>query len=600
MQPPTDTLRIWRSWRSDFAGLLSARPDADLTDETLLALDVYDEAELARIAGAGFNGIWVHGILDHLVQTAPFLELGGNHRQHQAALRTLIARAGRHGIRVYLYLQPPRAIPVARETFWERHPGVGGQEETRADRDDPDLKVTVRALCVSTPTVRTWLRDACRDLAAALPGLGGLILITASELPAHCYSGRQPDDPRWMIECPRCRLRRPEDLVVDIIRAVRDGVRDVSPDLAVIAWNWSWVMWGQPEPCLSILDRLPADVIVMADFERGGWKDLWRRPRTKIDEYSLSYAGPSERCLKTFEAVQRRGGLTMSKLQLGTTHELASVVSLPLLPNLYRKAAYHRRHPSAGFMGCWNFGNQLSANTAAFNFFLSADCPDDEAAALRRFGAAYFPGCQVDRLVDAWHQFLTAMDAYPFCIPFIYSGPMNYALAYCEPFVAGPLNGRPAGPSHLIVPRGDDLSGAFDAERNGYEASALFPLDDIIIRMERLAAEWEAGCALLQQALETCAEDAARLEVGNAWICGAVWRSTAHAFKAYRLRREWTAARRAELESVARDELAVLRAVLPWVARDPRQGYHAEAHGHMFDVAQIQAKIAHLGRLLSR
>ena len=586
--------KIWRSFKSDFAGLPSETPN-DLTDETCAAVATYDDNELAAIAKSGFNAIWVHGIINNLVRVEPFPELGKNHLRHQAALRELIGRAARHGVKVFIYMQPPRAVLSSDREFWERHPDVAGQEECATDFSDHGAQVKLRALCTSTKPVQTWLKAAFHQLAEALPGLGGVILITSSELPAHCYSHRQKDDPRYLIQCPNCRGRTPADIVVEIVGLVRDGVREVSSQIEVIAWNWSWTMWGIPPPCHEIVDRLPPDVVLMADFERGGHKDLWKRPHTFINEYCLSYAGPSELCLGVFAAARQRGMRTMSKLQLGTTHELASVVSLPLLGNIFKKARYHKHADSSGFMGCWNFGNQLSANTAAFNYFLRPDCPDDEDEALRGFGAAYFPGCDAGLLVESWGIFDASMFFYPFCIPFIYNGPMNYTLAYHEMYVPGKLTNLPAGPSHLIVPRGDDLSSAFASVEED-----AFPLDEIIVRLERLAAAWAEGVERLTAALAGCPGANARDEVGNAAICGAVWRSSANTFKIFRLRRGWAESLRDEFMAVAMDELEVLRGVLPHVARDPRQGYHAEAHGHMFDASSVRKKIAALEQLTSR
>lgn len=582
--------RIWRSFRSDFAGLLSNNAN-DLTDETVTATETYDDKELSSIAQSGFNAIWIHGILNNIVNVEPFPELGQNHLKHKAALRELIERTTRHGIKVFIYMQPPRAVSVSNTTFWDKHSDVGGQEEVRTDCNDDSAKVKVRALCTSTKPVQIWLKNAARQIAEELPGLGGIIMITASELPAHCYSGRQKNDPDWQIQCPNCKDRYPADIVVEIINLMRDGIRDVSDETAIIAWNWSWTMWHIPPPCHTIIDRLPKDVILMADFERGGYKDLWNRPHHFIDEYSLSYAGPSELCLSIFEAAKKRGMRTMSKLQLGTTHELASVVSLPLLINIFKKASYHKHSGIAGFMGCWNFGNHISTNTAAFNYFLSRDCPDDEENALKSFGVDYFPGCNIETLLQSWQQFDDAMLYYPFCMPFIYRGPMNYTLAYHEMYVPNKLTGASAGPSHLIVPRGDDLSDTYNYERGGHKEKDVFSLNEIIIRLKKLAVAWENASGSLEKALVGCSDTKAKLEIGNAAICGAIWRSTLNTFKIYKLRLNWNDSMLNEFMMIVKDELNILHKVLPYVELDPRQGYHAEAHGYMFNVQSIRNKI---------
>ena len=58
--------------------------------------------------------------------------------------------------------------------------------------------------------------------------------------------------------------------------------------------------------------------------------------------------------------------------------ELATVVNLPLIGNIFKKADYIRKNNIIGLWAAGTFGNMLSANTAAFNYFLSNDAPDYE------------------------------------------------------------------------------------------------------------------------------------------------------------------------------------------------------------------------------
>lgn len=54
-----------------------------------------------------------------------------------------------------------------------------------------------------------------------------------------------------------------------IERAGRFGIRSQSRRMRVVAWNWSWTAY-EKAPCTGIIAQLPKDVVVMADFERGG------------------------------------------------------------------------------------------------------------------------------------------------------------------------------------------------------------------------------------------------------------------------------------------------------------------------------------------
>lgn len=573
----SEAIRIWRSPQSAFGHFLR-RPDP-WQEETVTALDAYSDEELIRISASGFNAIWVHGNLNHVVRTKVFPELGPDAGLHQDRLNKLVARAGAHGIKIFLFCQPPRAIPRA-DAFWRHHPDVAGQAE-----HEP---FELLSLCTSTDKVKRYLYESASELARTVPGLGGLILITASEYPAHCWSRRgrvMQGDGSFVdvpMECPRCAARKPEAVVAEVIRTIRDGVRSVTAEWTIIAWNWSWSFY-LPPPCEAIIDALPADVVLMADFERGGHKVIAGKERL-IDEYSLSYAGPSGQFMSSADMARRRGLPVMAKLQFGTTHELATVPNLPVLGNVFAKADAVRKLGLAGFMGCWNFGNMLTANTAGFNAFLSGELPDQRDEALRAFAAAYFPGCDTAGVATAWLKFGEAMDHYPFSVPFLYSGPTNFA--FILPLQPGPLTGKSIGPCHLLAERGDDMGSAVKD----------YSIEEIIAGFEAVAGVWADGLRILRAALCSCQEAHARAELDTAIVCWYTFRSTGNVCKVYRLRRQWNDRMLDEYRTIIRDEIGNLEAVLPILKRDSRFGYHIEAHGYQYDAAGVAAKINLLKR----
>ncbi len=576
-----DMIRIWRSSHSAFGPFLR-KPDP-WQEETVTALEAYSDAELARIAAAGFNAVWVHGNLNQVVRTEVFPELGPDAELHQQRMNALVERAGKYGIRVFLFCQPPRAIP-REDDFWRHHPDVAGQAETIADDGNRDVELL--SLCTSTEAVKQYLYQAAAELARQVPGLGGLILITASEYPAHCWSRRgrviQGDGSfaNAALDCPRCARRKPEAVVSEIIRQVRDGVRSVNADWMLIVWNWSWTFYA-PSPCGEIIAALPGDVVLMVDFERGGRKVIAGKERI-IDEYSLSYTGPSGQ-FKDVRAVARAHGIrVMAKLQFGTTHEMATVPNLPVLGTVFAKADAVRTLGLVGFMGCWNFGNRLTANTAGFNAFLSGELPPQRDDALRAFASRYFPGGDPAGVAAAWLAFGAAMDHYPFSIPFLYSGPANFA--FVLPLRPGPLTGPSVGRSWLLDERGDDMGNAL----GGYD------IEEIIVGFERLAEGWAGGLQTLRAALPSCPDAHAREELDTAAVCWHAFRSTANFCKIYRLRRQWNDRLLPDYQAIVRDELENLQAVLPILRRDVRFGYHIEAHGYQYDADRVAAKIESL------
>ena len=566
-------LRIWRSPYSDF-----------YREETLHAADVYTSEYLKELAGAGFNAVWIRGILRDLVPTKVFLELGRNSAAHLRSLRTVIRRGRRAGVRVFLYMQPPMGMPEG-AAFWRRYPEAQGATVIHRG-------ARMSAMCTSEPRVRAFLHEAAELLSKRLAGLGGVILITASEFQAHCYS-HYPDSleitfstgtSREPLGCSRCRQRPPRDIIREIFENVRGGFRSAGSDAKIIAWNWSWSLY-EKDPQNGIINSLPRDLTLMAGFERGAKKVILGKPRV-IDEYALSYVGPSERFLASHKAARRRGMTVMTKLQIGTTHELATVPNLPLIGNLYEKARAIRRLRLGGFMGCWNFGNMLTANTAAFNRFLAAKRLLPRPQALAAFARDYFPGCDAKLVVEAWETFARAMDTYPFCIPFLYYSPLNYAVAQAiEP---GPLDEKPVGRSWMPDRRGDELKDSFGP----------YALREIIRGLGTLTQAWWRGVACLERGLLGCKAPAAQEELNSVCMAGHCFRSGWNLYRAYRFRRKWSSSHLKPLRAIMCDEREHLADALHVAASDRRMGFHSECQRYLFTASGIRKKIGRLDELL--
>ena len=567
-----DGLRIWRSPYSNF-----------YKDELLNAPEAYPLSVLREIAAAGFTAIWIRGILRDIVRTRVFPELGTDGAAVLRALRTVVRRAHKAGLKVCLYMQPPMGRPESHR-FWRQHPEVKGATYRRF------FGKNLTAMCVSTPQVQAFLREAAMKLSNACPDLGAVITITASEYVSHCYShyhnegswGKKPGEP---VGCDRCDQRRPRDVVGDINRSLYKGLQDAGHGMRLVAWNWSWSFYD-PDPQQGIIDLLPSGITVMAGFERGGTKTILGKKRV-IDEYSLAYPGPSPRFTKTLRACTRRGIPVMAKLQIGTTHELATVPNLPLIGSLYDKARAMRRLGVTDFLGCWNFGNMLTANTAALVHFLDADPLPPRRLAMEQFAADYLPGCEPKTVVRAWLQFAKAMDHYPFCIPFMYFGPVNHAVQL--PIQAGPLSDVPCGRSWMRDRRGDVLPDAFKE----------YTYAEVVKGLGEVARQWAVGADLLAKGLADSQSDHAREELNTARVAGHCFHSCWNLYRAYPLRKAWKASHKKTLRPILEDEREHLTRLLPIVVADKRQGYHSECQHRMFTPSGIRRKLKQLDHELA-
>lgn len=562
-------LRIFRSFRANYYG-----------DDVLTGPDAYPEEYFAECAEHGFNAVWLRGILRDLAPSDIFPTLGSEIARHQDALGTVVERARRHGVQVLLYLNEPLCLPVD-HPFWAEHADVCG---VRGESSMDEWYDTF-AFCTSTPEVRGWLREVSKRLFRAIPELGGWFLITASEHHTHCYSHIWDAATGGRPNCPRCAMREASQVVADVIKALYDGTKASNPRAHTIAWNWGWSHFeADPQPVL--LSRLPKDVPVLLDWERGGFRAMPDGKRIFVDEYSLGYVGPSKRFMAGYRAARRYGLPVMAKLQVGTTHELATVPNLPLVDNLYAKLSDVEQLGLSGILATWNFGNSFTLNTAAVGAFVNTTERPAPEVFVSRLAESYCPGADGEKVAAAVERFSTAMLYFPFDMWMLYFGPQNYALAY--PLTLEPLTGKPMGRSWVMDERGDDLAAALKQ----------YTLEEAIGYFQQLHAEWQDGVALLEDGLASSAHPHAVQELNNARIIGHCFRSTVNVFRVYQLRRDRPADADTQFHAILEDEIANLETALPIIDADPRLGFHAECQQYQFSAETVREKLAEMRKQL--
>jgi hypothetical protein len=425
---------------------------------------MYPEGLLERYAEAGIDGVWLYGVLRELApggQTFP--EFGRHWAERQANLRTLVARARRHGIGVYLYINEPRAI-----------------EHSQADeffKSRPQLRGVGDGLCTSQPAVLRWMSDALAHLFRNVPGLAGVFTITASENQTNCAWGGKDT----VGGCPRCKNREIPDIIAEVNATIEAGVHRGNPTTKVFVWDWAWRNYGWD--CKAILFRLPKSVYLLAISEfdqpihRGGIA-------AKVNEYSVSVLGPSRSTLAEWAAAKQLGLKTAAKVQLNNSWELSS---LPYLPVMDLVAEHCRRLSSAGvdaMMLGWSLGGYPSPNLEIADLLSRSPAPTVagalDAVADRHFGPAGAPCAR-----KAWTAFSKAFAEYPF----------DQMLLYLAPVQLGPAN--------LLYP-----------QPTGWQATMVgFPYDDLdswrgpypssifAAQMEKMATGWKEGLAPLQAAV---------------------------------------------------------------------------------------------------
>ncbi|HOK80126.1 MAG TPA: hypothetical protein PK303_01880 [bacterium] len=577
-------IRIIRSPYGDFYG-------RDIED----ALKNHPDWYLKEIAKEGFNAVWLHCVLRDIVSSDVFPEFGGKEPEQITALNKMVEKAGKYGLKVFLYFCEPRGIREG-DPFWKNHPDVKGQ--SMVFKGIPFFSGRYYALCSSTQKVKEYLYQSSYNLFKKVPGLGGVFMITASEFQTHCYSHY----PKWRLkftdssmeewarnpfECRRCEEMEPYEVVSEIITLVNKGIKDASPEAKVIAWNWSWYII-EPDPQKKLISRLPEDVILQADFERGGYKNILNK-RLEIDEYSLSYTGPSPRFKKLFTLAKERGMKVIAKLQIGSTHELVTVPYIPVPYKIAEKLYRMKKMGVNGYLGCWIFGGDISPMSKVAGK-LSVNPSLSPSIAVKEVAVEEFGKEAASYVIKAWRHFSNAWESYPFSIPFLYWSPVNYATAYPFDISAREIQGVP---SWLSLPR----------DKNGHLAVAgdnlkkwIKPFSADFARkvFKKLLSEWEKGIDVLKNGTKHLDEPRYQKELDLAVHISLLIRSTINIIEFYKLLKEHRQGNREakiNLIKLLKEEILIAEQDREIIKRNKNFGYHPEAHQYFIKDEDLSYKI---------
>jgi hypothetical protein len=506
--------------------------------------DPYPDGLLARLADAGVNGVWLQAVL-HKLAPCPWLpERSARYEKRLKNLRALVARARKYGIRVFLYLNEPRAMPNG---FFTDHPQLKGAPE--GDH---------AALCTSVLEVQKFIRDSVATICRAVPDLGGFFSISASENLTNCWSHNGG------AKCPRCSQRPPADVIAEVNRLFQDGIRQASSKAQLIAWDWGWNdAWAG-----DVIKQLPAEVALQSvsewslPIERGGIK-------SEVGEYSISSIGPGPRAQRHWKLAQERGLKTIAKIQAGCTWELSAVPYIPAVENVARHAENLYRENVRDLMLGWTLGGYPSPNLEVVSETLASGSAEAamQRVADRRFGKNLAPA-----VLTAWRGFSTAFREFPYNIGVVYSGPQQL------------------GPANLLW-----------AGRTGYSATMVgFPYDDLdswravyppeifIQQLDKVADGFERALDELKSATASLNATPAQLraltqEQDVAEAAAIHFRSSANQARFVLARRaaaevkdpEAVAAARKEMEAVLRQEIVLAKRLHEIQSRDSRIGFEA-------------------------
>lgn len=399
----------------------------------------YADDYVRSLRACGIDSMWQAGLLREL---APFPwdpALSDGWRGQVDRLRRTVARLKAADMRLYLYLNEPRALPAS---FFDRFGHLKGADEG-----------AVAALCTSLPDVRDYLTEAVASLCAAVPDLGGIITITFSENLTNCWSHQfssvQVGTETETMDCARCLSAGLPTVVADVNNAIAEGIRRAATGAELIVWDWSWPARHATE----IIERTDPSASLLSVSE---WGSQINRGGviTVVDEYAMSVNGPSPGARSHWQAARAKGMRTLAKIQVNNSWEMSAVPYIPMATSVARHLAGLLDEAVNGVMASWTLGGypspslELLAEAATAVREGTRFDPDvaSLAVARRRFGHAAAPV-----VVAAWTAAAEAFEHYPFSQPTVYTSPVN------------------VGPANPVW-----------SEPTGYEATMLgFPYDDV-------------------------------------------------------------------------------------------------------------------------
>ena len=515
---------------------------------------------LAAYQSLGINGVWTQGVLYTLCPYPFDPSLSEGYEKRIEGMKYLVDKLKKYGIRLFLYMNEPRAMPP--EMF-------KGQEHLMGSVDDNTGYIS---LCMSTPEVQDYLRNGAKFICENVKGLGGFITITASENRTSCYSHFR----NGMTNCPRCVKKNSSDILAAVNRCLYEGAVAGDPETTVIAWNWAWKRRGEDDIDAKVAALMPKEIGLMSVSEESVQKVVGG-VTTSVTDYSISVEGPGELAKNVWRVGKKGGHKTYAKLQLSNTWELSSVPCIGALDKVYR----HLRRISEldengavdSLMLGWTLGGFPTPSLFVAREFYGDKIPTMSEICQKMF--AIDDTTLVEKAITALSD---AFDEYPFHITTAYNAPQQM------------------GPANRL----------FD-EKTGYNSTMVcYPYDDIdtwrsiyprevyIDQMRKVSENWTKGANMLCEAAKGKGNSMLKAFVTHTLAADRHFRSVYNQAKFV-----WTRDNGSIDTNIIKDEIQLSFDVLSYMAIDPTIGYESSNH-YFFTQNSLFEKILSCEYLLDK
>lgn len=320
-------------------------------------------------------------------------------------------------------------------------------------------------------------------MTAALPGLGGYSVTTASENHTNCYSHKQ----NGKTSCPRCKNRTRADLFFLVIQLVKEGAHAVDSTLEISANSWAWD-GPKSKSSADVCKRLPKNTYVWGVSEHLAEKHIGE-VQCKVSDYAISVPGPSNYAKNLFRIVKNSDLCPFAKLQLHNSWEFSSVPYIPVFQLFYNNIRNLMEQVDPDMIQLnWTHGGFPSP---IFRMYYELNRKNRPMPTLDNLLQKFFPTADFSKLKAALECFDKGFYEYPFSLQTMYIGPQHM----------GPS--LPLFPKHtgykacMCGPTYDDLTGWRD----------IYPEDTYEHQFALMTESFKAGLVLLKQAFATLDRD---------------------------------------------------------------------------------------------
>lgn len=553
-------------------------------DELLDDIDYYPDEYLNRLAHEGINGLWLTIVFDEIAETS-FRARDPQAEARLAKLRRTVDQCLKYGIKTWLFSIEPRALALD-SPLLKAHPEFGGCNGYGG-----------KTFCPSTPEAQQYLYECTKDIFSRVPGLGGLINISHGERTTTCLSSVLPTYDR-PVGCPRCASLPKWRILEQSLGAMVRGMRDANPDTELISWLYqpqvephraSWV-FELPRHC-------PEGVVVQYNFESGAMRKQLDRWRSGGD-YWLSYVGPAQAFERIAENAREAGTPLSAKIQVGCSHEVATVPYVPVPGLLYQKYREMHRLGCTSVMQCWYFGNypgvmNEAAGELAFEEFL-----DGEREFLERLARPLW-GEDAATMMEIWSRYTEGYSNYPLSNDMQYYGPMHCGVSWP---LLHQVEMKPLAPTWKPdFPVSGDTIG---------ECLENHSLEEALELSRRMCDPLVAVADLVDSLRVKYAGNAWRLQdLGVLEALRIQFESARNIFEFYLNRRDAVFKGRGgdatgsgacigRMEQLVRDEIELSSRLDQLCRSDSRLGFHSEAEAHQYCSSRLQWRVSGLRKVL--